>query len=257
MRIQMQEGTEMLRIRSRRSLVVVGALAVVALLAGGLFVVRPWSPRSTCSAPKNHPDWSVARRWDEALLDAIRRALPNPPVHARNLFHVSAAMWDAWAAYDPQAAGYFVKEKLTAPDVNAARDEAISYAAYRVLTSRYIKAVGADQSLSEFDDVMDSLCYPLDTTTTEGDSPAALGNRIAAAVLAYGKTDGSNAANGYAAPNYKPANGPLVVNRSGTKMSDPNRWQPLQIEHMISQNGIPVTNGVQSAVGPHWGHVKG
>ena len=25
-----------------------------------------------------HPDWSVARRWDEALLDAIRRALPNP-----------------------------------------------------------------------------------------------------------------------------------------------------------------------------------
>ena len=38
-------------------------------------------------------------------------------------------------------------------------------------------------------------------------------------------------------------------------MSDPNRWQPLQIEHMISQNGIPVTNGVQQAVGPHWGHV--
>ena len=26
---------------------------------------------------------------------------------------------------------------------------------------------------------------------------------------------------------------------------------------MISQNGIPVTNGVQQAVGPHWGHVKG
>ena len=33
---------------------------------------------------------------------------------------------------------------------------------------------------------MDALCYPLDVTTTEGDSPAALGNRIAAAVLAYG-----------------------------------------------------------------------
>ena len=40
-------------------------------------------------------------------------------------------------------------------------------------------------------------------------------------------------------------------------MVDPNRWQPLQIEHMISQNGIPVTNGVQQAVGPHWGHVTG
>ena len=28
-------------------------------------------------------------------------------------------------------------------------------------------------------------------------------------------------------------------------MTDPNRWQPLQLEQMISQNGIPVENGVQ------------
>src|SRR3954453_17902178 len=45
----------------------------------------------------------VARVWDEAMLDAIRRDLPAPTTHARNLFHVSAAMWDAWAAYDPTA----------------------------------------------------------------------------------------------------------------------------------------------------------
>jgi hypothetical protein len=76
-------------------------------------------------------------------------------------------------------------------------------------------------------------------------------------VLAYGKTDGSNEAGGYAAPDYKPVNPPLVVAKPGKPtMVDPNRWQPLQIEHMISQNGIPVTNGVQQAVGPHWGHVK-
>src|SRR6185312_15488384 len=46
---------------------------------------------------------SVARVWDEALLDAIRRDIPAPTTHARNLFHLSAAMWDAWAAYDPTA----------------------------------------------------------------------------------------------------------------------------------------------------------
>ena len=40
-------------------------------------------------------------------------------------------------------------------------------------------------------------------------------------------------------------------------MTDPNHWQPLQLAHMISQNGIPVVNGVQQAVGPHWGHVEG
>ena len=36
---------------------------------------------------------------------------PAPTTHARNLFHVSAAMWDAWAAYDRTAVGYFSREK--------------------------------------------------------------------------------------------------------------------------------------------------
>ena len=182
----------------------VGVLAAVVVLVGGTLAITHPGPRTGHARPSaDHPEWSVARRWDEALLDAIRRALPNPPVHARNLFHTSVAMWDAWAAYDPTASGYIVTEKAQAADVPAARDEAISYAAYRVLTSRYIKAVGGDESLSEFDDVMDALCYPIDVTTTEGNTPAAVGNRIAAAVLAYGKTDGSNEAGGYSSPDYR------------------------------------------------------
>ena len=63
---------------------------------------------------------SVARLWNETLLAAIRRDFPAPVVHARNLFHVSAAMWDAWAAYDSTAVGYFVDESQSAPDVAAA-----------------------------------------------------------------------------------------------------------------------------------------
>ncbi len=91
--------------------------------------------------------------------------------------------------------------------------------------------------------------------STTGDSPAALGNRIAAAISAAAMDDGSNQADGYAAIDYQPVNPPLVVNGSDISMTDPDRWQPLQIEHMISQNGIPVTDGVQQAIGPHWGHV--
>ena len=79
----------------------------------------------------------MARDWNEALLDAIRLDYPAPTVHSRNLFHVSAAMWDAWAAYDPQATGFFLDESATAVDVQAAREEAISYAAYRVLNHRF------------------------------------------------------------------------------------------------------------------------
>jgi uncharacterized protein DUF6851 len=239
-----------------RGFVVALAVVVSAATLGTLAVER-LTGAGRCPAVAEHPDWSAARRWDEALLDAIRRALPNPPVHARNLFHTSVAMWDAWAAYDPIATGHIVREKHTAVDVDAARSEAISYAAYRVLSARFIKAVGGSESLSEFDDLMDGLCYPIATDTTTGDSPAAIGNRIAAAVLAAGKVDGSNEAGGYAAPDYQPVNPPLVVNRTGASPVDPNRWQPLQLEKMISQNGIPVTNGTQQAIGPHWGHVTG
>lgn len=35
---------------------------------------------------------SAAREWNEELLAAIRRNVPNPPGHARNLFHTAVAM---------------------------------------------------------------------------------------------------------------------------------------------------------------------
>ena len=244
--------------RARRSRIIATILLLTSVVGIGSFVAisRPWEGRPTCTAAIEHPDWSVARRWDEALLDAIRRALPNPPLHARNLYHLSAAMWDAWATYDPTARGVFVTEKHSASDVAAARNEAISYAAYKVLTARFIKSTGGEASLSEFADVMDSLCYPLGATLALGDTPAAVGNRIGDTILAAGKTDGSNEAGGYVPPDYKPVNEPLVVVGGPTvPMADPNRWQPLQIAHMISQNGIPVTNGVQQAVGTQWGRV--
>ena len=238
-------------------LLLAGAL-LGATLATALFFVfsRDRSEAVTCPSIAEHPEWSVARRWDEVLLDAIRRDLPAPTRHARNLYHVSAAMYDAWAAYDPLADGVFVDEKHSADDIAAARNEAISYAAYRVLEHRYINAVGAPDTIAEFDTLMGALCYPIGVTTTEGDSPAAVGNRIAATIIAQGLTDGSNEAEGYG-NNYHPVNDPLVVKDPGTEMADPNHWQPLEIENMVSQNGIPLTSGAQTCIDPHWGHVAG
>lgn len=200
---------------------------------------------------------SVARVWDEALLDAIRRDVPAPTVHARNLFHTSAAMWDAWAAYDPKADGYFVAEKQHTKDVQTAREAAISYAAYRVLLHRYSLAAGLQETFDELASTMKALCYRIDYTRTDGDSPAALGNRIAAAVIRYGRNDGSHERERYADPGYKPANDPLVVKEAGAVMRDPNRWQPLALDRLIAQNGLPIPGKVQRFVGPHWGHVRG
>ncbi|MGH3443689.1 MAG: DUF6851 domain-containing protein, partial [Nitriliruptorales bacterium] len=200
---------------------------------------------------------SVARVWDEALLDAIRRDVPAPTVHARNLFHTSAAMWDAWAAYDPVADGYFVEEKHEAEDVGGAREAAISYAAYRLLLHRYSLAAGLEQTFAELASTMRSLCYRIDYVSTEGDSPAALGNRIAAAAIAYGREDGSLERQRYVDEAYAPVNDPLVVGEPGADMRDPNRWQPLALDRQIAQNGLPIPSSVQAFVGPHWGHVKG
>jgi hypothetical protein len=166
-------------------------------------------------------------------------------------------MWDAWAVYEPSATGVFVTEKHKARKVEAARNEAISYAAYRVLEARYLDSVGASDTIPEFDGLMEALCYPIDVTTTEGDSPAAIGNRIAGVILAAGKADGSNETDGYTSPDYEPVNAPMVVKGSGTTMSDPNHWQPLEIENMVSQNGILLDSGVQQFIDPHWGHVTG
>jgi uncharacterized protein DUF6851/vanadium-dependent haloperoxidase-like protein len=212
--------------------------------------------REDCT-PRDLGERSVARVWNEATLAAIRRDTPAPTVHARNLFHASAAMWDAWAAYDPDADGYFVAEKAHADDVPAARTAAISYAAYRVLLHRYSFASGLEETFGELTRTMESLCYRIDYTRTDGDSPAALGNRIAAAVIARRRDDGANEALRYADPTYKTVNPPLVVSQPGTEMRDPSRWQPLALEQQIAQNGLPVPGKVQAFVGRQWGRVAG
>lgn len=200
---------------------------------------------------------SVARVWDEQLLALIRQVVPAPTVHARNLFHTSAAMWDAWAAYDPDADGYFVTEKLQADDVAAAREAAISFAAYRILLWRYATVADLDVAAEQLDATMASLCFRTDFTSTDGDSPGALGNRIAAAVIDHGRSDGALEEERYVDSSYEVRNEPLVVDHPGTTMAEPSYWQPLSIGEQLSQNGIPIPGNIQSYIGPQWGRVTG
>ncbi len=222
-----------------------------------LVVPSPVARERTGPCERTPDDRSVARVWDEALLDAIRRDFPAPTVHARNLFHVSAAMWDAWASFDPVADGVFVNEKAEADDVEAAREEAMSYAAFRILLYRYGLASGRQETFDELVATMDALCYPIDVTTTDGDSPAALGNRIAAAVIEHGHDDGAGEELRYADPDYGPVNDPLVVAEPGTTLRDPDRWQPLALDSQVAQNGLLLPAKVQTYVGSNWGDVQG
>ena len=207
-----------------------------------------------CAAVAAHGQ-SIARIWNEENLDAIRLDFPNPPVHARNLFHTSVAMWDAWAAYDALAVGYVYQKKHGSADRSAARHESISYAAYRVLVSRYSISVSATTSLAAFRARMVALGYDPDITTTEGDSPAAIGNKIAATVLSFADSDRSREKFLYTDFTYFPINNPLIISQAGTSMSAPNRWQPLAFDVAFTQNGL-VADKVQIFVGSHWGDVR-
>jgi len=200
----------------------------------------------------------AARQWNEELLEAIRRDLARPTVHARNLFHVSAAMWDAWAAYDAQATQILHMERASAPDPATARAKAISFAAYRVLRARFESSPSAAFSLLSFASRMRQLGYDPEFTATSGDvDPAAeLGNRIAASVLAYGLLDGSNEQDGYANQYYEPANPPLIMALPGNPdVLDLNRWQPLALSFFIDQSGNPIPGGSPPFLSPEWGQV--
>jgi hypothetical protein len=198
---------------------------------------------------------SAARQWNEELLEAIRRDFARPTIHARNLFHVSAAMWDAWAAYD-RGQQVFHRERATAVDVAAARAEAVSFASYRILSARFASSPGADFSLVSFDARMNQLGYDKDFDSTVGDTPAALGNRIAETILAFGLTDGANEQNGYANEYYTPVNPALIMALPGNPgIVDPNRWQPLALEFFIDQSGNPVAGGFPPFLSPEWGQV--
>jgi Na+-translocating ferredoxin:NAD+ oxidoreductase RnfD subunit len=211
--------------------------------------------RSNCS-PATTGGRSVARIWDEAAL-AVQPANDSPPVQARNLFHLSAAMWDAWVAYETKGTGFFLKEKHRAADVRAAQKAAISYAAYRLLLWRASYDANAGSAFQDLAATLRSLCYRQDFVSTQGDSPAALGNRIAAAAIAYGQRDGSLEREHYVDSSYVPANEPLVVSQPGGSMHDRTFWQPLALGQIVVKGGLPIAAKVQSFAGAQWGHVRG
>ena len=238
---------------------------------------------------------SAAREWNQALLLAIRNNSPNPPAHARNLFHSAVASYDCWAAYDETAVGYLTNEKVT-PQLNAveaARAEAIAYAEYRLIRARFIVTDPLSTNFFKWSTVTSpaldqllTLRYGSGAVATAqaavsmtSTAPAEVGKRIAQSILSWGATDGfvimptggvaANYPQAYDStvnPNlsqvmkvqgdlYDTATPPrqLAGNRplgygvpAGT---DPNLWQPLDLDSSVDQSSNVVTAGIQKFAG--------
>ncbi len=212
---------------------------------------------------------SVARQWNELLLEAIRNDFARPTVHARNLFHTSVVMYDAWAAYIEEADTYFLGkttgsyfcpfEGIEWPeDIRAAQEEAISYAAFRLILHRFNFSPGGRDTYDNARALMDSLGYDVNFISRDYQTgnPAALGNYLADQIKRFGWEDGSNERYGYQNLYYRPVNPPMTVVRPGNPLIlDPNRWQPLTLDVFIDQSGNEIPGATPEFLSPEWGAV--
>lgn len=215
---------------------------------------------------------SIAHVWINQALFSIRNDFARPPVHARNLFHLSTVMHDAWAALEPGKNTYFLGQQLHGvaipfegfpiPSDSTLRvgqqKEALSFAAYRLLKHRFFQAPGVFFIYQRADSIMNANGYDINLTSTNylQDGPAALGNYIAEQMISYGLQDGSNESNNYDYQYYEPANPPIEVELPGNpEMIDPNRWQAISLSNSIDQAGNPVGN-TPLHLGPEWGNVN-
>lgn len=169
---------------------------------------------------------SVATDWVEFALPLQNYAAMEPTIAARMtaIFHV--AMYDAWAAYEPDAVGVYTGTALrafAADDTPASRAEAIGFAAYEVL---YALAPAHRRKLARY--FAREHGYDPDA-----DTPAAEVGRLAARFALYHTLrDGANQLDDYA-------------DASGYSTTEhPDRWVP---EAFLGDRQIPLT--------PHWGRV--
>ena len=213
---------------------------------------------------------SAARRWIEVLLQAIRNDYARPTVHARNLFHVSAAMYDTWAAYDQSDAAASpwllgrtragsrcaLDDFPTPADVEAARRTAMSYAAHRLIRHRFDASPGTSAILRDATALMGHFGYDVDYAETDLDfGAAALGNHLGQCYIDFGLVDGANEANDYANIAYEPVNAALEPEKPGNpNITDLNRWQPLALTEFVDQAGNP-SDSEPEFLSPEWGSV--
>ena len=213
---------------------------------------------------------SIARMWNEVLLLAIRNDFARPTIHARNLFHISSAMFDAWSVYKPQTQSFLfgnevagfscLADNIELPDdVLPSQEQAISFAAYRIIQHRFIFSPGSLEIMAAADALMQSLGYNLDDESLDYSqgSAVALGNYIAECYIEFGLKDGANESRFYANRSYQPVNPALVLSSNAVgnpTILDLDRWQPLSIDGFIDQAGNRIDE-TPTFLSPEWGQV--
>lgn len=232
-----------------RCLIVRGLLSLV--FAAGMGITLGGCPSLFQPATED-----IAQEWISLTREALFKVDEGPTIEARTLFHVSAAMYEAWAAYDPVASGYFTGHRLKRPAVEGSlknRAEALSHAVFPLLQARFARLAAEPEgtprreTFDAFAAKMRRHGYITANGAPVQSEAQRLGRLIADIVLEYAANDGSNEANGYQdTTGYRPVNPPIFSAEEGTNGMDfPDNWQEI----------APPEGPIQSYLTPHWGQV--
>jgi Ca2+-binding RTX toxin-like protein len=205
---------------------------------------------------------SIVAQWNEVMLEAIREGGAKPTATTYQLHLVSSAVYDAWAALDDAAEGYYSDIATTLANTEENKAEAVSFAAYDALVKLF---PGAQD---KFDAFMAENGYDPADASTDPDTAAGLGTLAARNVFSAREGDGSNFENDFAdTSGYEPVNSaePGSAGAPGGAEFDPNHWQPLRVPTgtVTDENGVPIIDNNdpdsfvdQIALTPHWGQVE-
>jgi len=225
---------------------------------------------------------SIAREWMDTLLEMVKEDGQGPTIQARNLFHVSAAMHDAWSAYDTKQSTYFLgKErngkviafnpnfKRISKNIDSLRTIAISYAAFNIIKARYDLYGSKGRTIDILNSTFEKHQFKINKTQTTNyvnGSPEALGNYIAQQILLFGKNDGSKEEDRHELEKYIPKNNNLLPEKPGAEgLNYPNHWQPIYINNYIEKKGYDkslkdwnqlLIEGNVDFLTPFWGEVQ-
>ena len=93
---------------------------------------------SSVAFAKTEP--SIARIWNEELLNCVRGDYARPTVTARNLYHFSILTFESWAVYSETQKNFYLDYKVKSETPDKDRHEALSYAVYGFLLKRFKNA---------------------------------------------------------------------------------------------------------------------
>lgn len=220
-----------------------------------------------------------ARFWINNYLEAIRKDFFGPTIHARNMYHISAVLYDTYWVYNPDVGEpLFLNKEINGVDFSIGEFEpvgnrdscllvSLNYAAFHLLKLRFAEYSSKVRNMDDFIFALEDLGLNpgYGNSDYSAGSPAALGVYIAEKMYEFGLEEGAGDLDGYES-DFQPLNRRMKPNVPGNpNLTHCNHWQPLAVREYIEEKGwdstipdwfILAIPSEDNFLTPHWGNLR-